>query len=345
MTFCSPSLRARCIVVIAGVLACVPAAGAAPLRLHLDNGIDAVIHRPEDLLVSHVTRSGGVAQLVVNERIRYELVSDVDDPIIANRGDGRFHPMSVDAVAAALAAIRIDDAELRVEVFVLPLPRRKVLDSSARDGMIFLTPGTRPVSEYAVHFTVTHEIGHVFQYRWMPDRDSAAWSRYARMRGIEDAAIYHAGAMHRDRPHEIFAEDFRYLFGGAQANYSGSIENDILPLPDRIAGLDLFLASLHVPTPRTPVAVVSSAPNPFNPSTEVRVDLSAPAAEPMQLRVFDSQGREVRRLFDGTTAERQLRVAWDGRTSSGAAAPSGVYFAQLAMRRNAPVATKLVLVR
>lgn len=344
MHSCKGRLGARCIAAVVGVLGLAAAASAAPLQLRLANGLSAEIHRPEDLLVSHVTRSGATTQFVVHDRLRYELVTEVDDPIIANRGDGRFHPMSVEAVAAALEAVRLEEVNLHVTVFVLPYPRRNILDSSAREGMIFLSPGTRPVSDYAVHFTVTHEIGHVFQYRWMPDRDTQAWSDYGRLRGIDDSAVYHAGAAHRDRPHEVFAEDFRYLFGGERANYSGSIENDALPLPDRVAGLSEFLRELTV-GPVAPVAVVRAAPNPFNPTAEVRVDLAAPAREPMQLRVLDAQGREIRRLFDGTPASQQLRVVWDGRTSAGAAAPSGVYFARLDMQKSSPAAAKLVLVR
>jgi hypothetical protein len=338
------SLRARGLGLFLGALCVAPAADSAPLRLQLANGITAVVHRPEDLAANLVRTAAGT-QLVVNERLRYTLVTDVDDPAITNRGDGRFHPMSVDAVAAALAAVRLRDSGIDVEIFVLPYPRRTILDSSARDGMMFLSPGTRAVSDYAVHFTVTHEIGHVFQYRWMPDRDAGAWQRYSELRGIEDAEIYHASRPHRDRPHEIFAEDFRYLFGGERANYSGSIENDTLPMPDTIAGLDAFIRDLSAPRSDAPVAVVSSAPNPFNPSTEVRVDLAAPAEKPMQLRVYDAQGRAVRQLFEGTPATRQLRVVWDGRTDAGASVASGVYFARLDTRRAAPVTTKLLLVR
>jgi hypothetical protein len=331
--------------VVLCALGAVGTADAAPQRLRLDNGIVAVIHRPEDLEATQVVRSGGGAQLVVTDRLRYDLVTDIDDPAIANRGDGRFHPMSVDAVVAALAAVRLENADLEVQVFVLPYPRRAILDSSARDGMMFLTPGTRPVSPYAVHFTVTHELGHVFQYRWMPDRDTAAWRRYAELRGIADAAVFHAGGQHRDRPHEIFAEDFRYLFGGQHANYSGSIENDTLPMPDAIAGLAEFMRDRSAPKPAgTPVAVVSVAPNPFNPSTEVRVDLAQPAQLPLQLGVYDAQGREVRRLFDGTPASRQLRVVWDGRAASGAPVASGVYFAHVDLPA-ASTSTKMLLVR
>jgi hypothetical protein len=38
---------------------------------------------------------------------------------------------------------------------------------------------------------------------------------------------------HAQRPREIFAEDFRYLFGSDEAVFSGGIENDELSPPTR----------------------------------------------------------------------------------------------------------------
>ena len=57
----------------------------------------------------------------------------------------------------------------------------------------------------------------------IPD-DADGWTRYRALRGIGGASVCNASAPHADRPHEIFAEDFR-PFGGDLANYSGTIEN------------------------------------------------------------------------------------------------------------------------
>ena len=101
MTCVPARARARALALLLSGLGLAAPAAAAPVRLHLANGINAVVHRPEDLMASHIVRSGEAAQLIVNERLRYALITDVDDPAIANRGDGRFYPMSVDAVVAA----------------------------------------------------------------------------------------------------------------------------------------------------------------------------------------------------------------------------------------------------
>jgi hypothetical protein len=43
------------------------------------------------------------------------------------------------------------------------------------------------------------------------------------LRGL-DASRYQANAVHALRPHEVWAEDFRALFGGAIATSNGTIE-------------------------------------------------------------------------------------------------------------------------
>jgi hypothetical protein len=219
------------------------------------------------------------------------------------------------------------------------------LDSSARDGMILLSPGTRAVSDYAVHFTVSHEVGHVFQYRWLPDTDLGGWQRYSSMRRIGDPTLYHAASSHKNRPHEIFAEDFRFLFGGDKSNYSGGIENESLPLPDEIDGLATFLRELSAPRILEPFASLATAPNPFNPSTEVRITfLQDPGLGRAQVRVYDAGGRQVRELFDASPSSRFLRLPWDGRAEDGVHVPSGVYFARLDYEGES-VSTKLLLVK
>ncbi len=65
---------------------------------------------------------------------------------------------------------------------------------------------------------------------------------------------------------------------------------------------------------------------------------------PVSIRVYDSDGRPLRTLFDGARAAGAFTVTWDGRNASGASVPSGLYFVAV----NGPkVATKskIVLIR
>jgi hypothetical protein len=60
---------------------------------------------------------------------------------------------------------------------------------------------------------------------------------------VADPGRFHAAAPHAFRPHEIFAEDFRVLFGGPLARQDGAIENGEIARPERILGLrDRYLA-------------------------------------------------------------------------------------------------------
>jgi hypothetical protein len=72
---------------------------------------------------------------------------------------------------------------------------------------------------------------------------------------------------------------------------------------------------------------LNSAPNPFNPTTSLRFHLPE-LAESVQLAIYDTRGRLIRRLDIDRNLEWQS-VLWNGRTDGGAATPSGQYFARL----------------
>jgi hypothetical protein len=307
---------------------CVLAEGLEPQQVRFANGIEATIYSPEYILQRMTVQVGGELLFLVDD-VRYHFIDDADALQITNPGDGKFHPMSIDAVLAAIGGLRIKDAGLQILVFVLPYPRREVVDSSARADMIFLSPGVREVSEYAIHFTVTHELGHIYQYKWMPDHEIHAWNHYRSLRNIRDRRTYHARSTHRNRPHEVFAEDFRFLFGDVQSTYSGSIENPELPLPAEVDGLAEFMLSVRQGIPSF-AARLKSVPNPFNPNTEINIEFSTPpGTDPVRVNVYDGKGSLVRRLHQGPVSSRNLRVPWDGRAEDGAAVASGVYFARM----------------
>ena len=88
---------------------------------------------------------------------------------------------------------------------------------------------------------------------------------------------------------------------------------------------------------------LGAAPNPFNPSTELRFEL--PHTGKVQLRVVDARGRSVAVLLDGAVRAAGSHVLhWDARDSRGGVLPSGVYWAQLDAQGTRRT-TRLVLVR
>jgi hypothetical protein len=182
-----------------------------------------------------------------------------------------------------------------------------------------------------VHALIAHEMGHIVHLQLLPDSDEAGWAAYRRIRGIEDESVYHENALHRDRPHEIFAEDFRFLFGGSLANYAGSIENPTLPLPNQVPGLSDFFASLHstagiirdLPVLRRLLVY----PNPTRGAVQISFarDEDPVSDRPLTVTVYDVRGRLVsrREAFPGSA------LSWEGRTLDGGAAPSGIYFVEI----------------
>jgi hypothetical protein len=73
---------------------------------------------------------------------------------------------------------------------------------------------------------------------------------------------------------------------------------------------------------------VSAAPNPFNPTCEIRFDL--PTAGSVVVAIYDAQGRHVRTLLPSTLGAGPHSVGWDGRNGAGQAVAAGVYLARIA---------------
>ena len=68
-------------------------------------------------------------------------------------------------------------------------------------------------------------------------------------------------------------------------------------------------------------------PNPFNPTTTIRYDLSADVD--VRLAVYDIVGRRVVTLVEEFQAAAKYSEVWDGRDTAGLAVASGVYFYRL----------------
>ncbi len=252
---------------------------------------------------------------------RFELITSVDDPAIINKGDGSFHPFDDRVVRAAIDGLQYPLGGVSVEIFILPYPRRGGLESAAAPGLIFLSPGVRDLSIDQQHAETVHEIGHVVQYALMPDIDRASWDTYRSLRGIDDTQIYWSGAAHSNRPHEIFAEDFRALFGDAPANYSGTIENASLAYPTQVSGLASFMLRLAGGTPRS--IALTAWPNPSRGA----VTFSRSGTAPSMLDLFDAQGRRVATVAPAA-GPAGIRWAWDGRDTAGRRVEPGVLFAR-----------------
>ncbi len=280
-----------------------------------------LIHDADETLRDYCHWQDGVLWLTLPGGSSWELVTSTADNAITNPGDGAFHPYDAGEVRLTLDAVRYPVRRVSAEVFILPYPRRLGLDSAAGPGLILLSPGVRPIPVEQQHAEFVHELGHVVQYALLPDSDSVRWDAYRRLRGIGDTRIYFAGAAHHDRPHEIFAEDFRALFGDAKATYSGTIENSEIAYPTQVTGLSQMLEDLaDAPRVVTPLAVVAG-------DARGNVQLARGGEGSPLLDVFDVSGRRLATLTP-TMGSYGATWLWDGRDASGNAVAAGVVFAR-----------------
>jgi len=312
--------------------------------VYLANGIEVTIYSSRCLVKRMET--DGVLQL--SDGRYFDLITDIDDPSIVNKGDGSFHPFVEEEVIRALDEITYPDLELDFDIYILPYPRRNLLISSAGDREIFLSPHVLEVPRDVTAYIVTHEVGHVFQFRHLPDRDTDAWGTYKQLRGITDGSKFSPTGPHAYRPKEIFAEDFRVLFGGEAAKYDGAVENPELVSPTQVAGLQQFYVALR-PTVAQPKEIVAltNSPNPFNPYTDIRIKLGdefMPGSSRLSVRIYDVTGALVKDLYSGVPGTREIWVKWDGTSNSGTRVASATYFAQV-RTGNEQMTTKLLLLK
>ncbi len=294
-----------------------------------------VLHDANETLRDYCSWNGATLVFTVPGGDSWELVTSTSDPAITNPGDGSFHVFDVAEVRAALAGVRFPLQRVSADVFILPYPRRAGLESAAGPGLILLSPGVRTLPVAQQHAEFTHELGHAVQYAFMPDADTGAWTTYRGLRGILDANAFSAVGPHGSRPHEIFAEDFRALFGDAQATAAGTIENAELAYPTGVAGLAAFvqgLASAPVVTMTLTVSIL----------TRGTASFARGGAGAAVLDIFDVSGRRVASLAPFVNAGG-CAWSWDGRGASGAQVGAAVLFARA--RDGIGGVTKLVRLR
>jgi hypothetical protein len=191
-------------------------------------------------------------------------------------------------------------------------------------------------------YIIAHELGHAFHNQFMP-AGSNLWREYRALRGIEDESVFNDIAAHANRPREIFAEDFRVLFGGPDAYFGGSIENTRIAAPETVVGLDEFYLRAARARASDARIVATSSPNPFNPDTQIRVVVPGDGGGRVSVRIYSVTGALVRDLYDGV-ASGDLSVRWDGRDDRGNAVASATYYAQIRMGEERET-LKLVLIK
>lgn len=240
-------------------------------------------------------------------------------------------PIDVERVRELLTRMRAwDGPALPLRIYCLPGIPEGIGSSFAEGNEVFLAANLAHPSDDVLSYTIAHEIGHVVQHLRMPGRSGRQWLRYWELRGL-DPAIHRDDARHRDRPAEIFAEDFRAIFGGPAANSSGTLENPDLLWTAEVAGLEQFFVELPSHVGFDSPATATNYPNPFNPITTIRAELSEDMLVPgarVRIELFDLRGRRVFR-FPPKDVSPVVEAIFHGLDENGRALASGVYLVSI----------------
>lgn len=113
---------------------------------------------------------------------------------------------------------------------------------SFRDNSVVVFGTYWNMSKNNIHQLAVHELGHHVDFQLMNDEK---WTAYKKLRRIEDERIYNnkLKTIHSNRLQEIFAEDFRMLFGGETACAVPHLNKDLCN-PSNIKGLKEFFINL-----------------------------------------------------------------------------------------------------
>jgi hypothetical protein len=172
--------------------------------------------------------------------------------------------------------------------------------------------------------TLTHEYGHAWSlYHAYISQQDPSLTGYLKARGlVGDPRL--GSAMAWD-PAEMIAEDYRQLFGSAEAAAAAQMNRDI-PRADQVAGLRDYLYGTFT----QPVATPSSTPSPSTATlivdkltattskrgTTVGFRLSDKAL--VSVRITDPQGTLIRTVQSNvSTAAGSSSVLWDGKDAAG----------------------------
>jgi hypothetical protein len=99
--------------------------------------------------------------------------------------------------------------------------------------------------------------------------------------------------------------------------------------------------SVPAATPESALRLAQNRPNPVGVGTTIRFEL--PAAGPVQLAIYDTQGRRVRTLVQETRAAGAQEARWDVTSEDGQRVAPGVYYYRLSASGEIQVRSLIVV--
>lgn len=146
--------------------------------------------------------------------------------------------------------------------------------------------------------------------------------------------------------HLMFLDDEEYGMGITQP---GNPEAML-----KYCSLDINFADLVTADPaiEVPQVAMSNYPNPFNPSTEIRFNLTANDADDAKIEIFNTRGQKVKQLEadlsfrpGGSQGNTSFSVTWDGTDFNNQPVSSGVYLYRLTVSGKPLAQQKMILLK
>jgi hypothetical protein len=113
-------------------------------------------------------------------------------------------------------------------------------------------------------------------------------------------------------------------------HYRPDLRNNLVAVGDRPMQIEM-------------VDLLQNVPNPFNPKTAIRFELTQAAGADMQ--IVDVSGRILREFAMGELAAGSHELIWDGQNYRGEQMSSGVYFYRLKVEGQMPITKRMVMVK
>lgn len=294
---------------------------------------------------------------------RIQRTTDFTAPITSYQGPNGLKTRSCDDVVSARAVFdavilgKVGAEAPSVTIFFDCGSTDGTTSSTSRDAGAYSNYSATIWTTYAAWIdygdqNLMHEYGHAWSlyYAYIVQQDPTL-SGYLKARGLTgDSRLETSHAWDRK---EMIAEDYRQLFGTANAR-SYAQENSDIPAAADVEGLYSYLAdaftrpsdaSATQPAPQTTGVTVTNLrvnPNPVKTTGTISFDLSTAAA--VTIKILDSKGAVVRTLLVSSQQKAgALGVTWDKITDKGRKAARGTYSAVVTASDGASAMTQQVV--
>ncbi|KAA3612981.1 MAG: VWA domain-containing protein [Calditrichaeota bacterium] len=110
---------------------------------------------------------------------------------------------------------------------------------------------------------------------------------------------------------------------GVLSPFTSFSEGD--PVGDPSTGLEELASEKNGNIPKT-FEVLGNYPNPFNPTTQIRIKVNAEIHQTISIRIYNALGQLVKTILLNINGTGIYEAHWDGTLSNGLAAPTGNYY-------------------